>query len=87
MKRKKVLIVVVYSMHPIFGCQSKVFDKEGVDNLQLAMQEAQSRRQQGENFVCYATENTDMVGKVGVDSVENGKLPNGDNYGWKKRRR
>jgi hypothetical protein len=28
-----------------------------------------------------------MIGKLGVDFVKDGKLPNGDDYLWKKRRK
>jgi hypothetical protein len=28
-----------------------------------------------------------VVGKFGADGIENGVLPNGDKYGWYKRRR
>jgi hypothetical protein len=31
-------------------------------------------------------ENSNQVGKMGVDSVENGKLPDGETYTWKMRR-
>lgn len=31
-----------------------------------------------------ALENPDQVGVVGVNSVENGKLPDGTDYDWKK---
>jgi hypothetical protein len=31
-------------------------------------------------------ENPNQVGKMGVDSVEDGKLPSGEEYTWKMRR-
>ncbi len=38
-------------------------------------------------FVTISFDGNQLVGKFGVDSVEQGCLPNGDNYTWKKRRR
>jgi hypothetical protein len=35
-------------------------------------------------FVTIVSESTDQVGGSGVDSVKNGKLPNGDNYTYTK---
>jgi len=67
--------------------QSKMFEDEGADNLGLALTFMQKLRQEGNTHVCYATENTDMVGKSGVSSVEDGKLPDGTDYTWKKRRK
>jgi hypothetical protein len=37
-------------------------------------------------FVTMVSENPDSVGKSGVDEIVNGKLPDGTNYEWKKRR-
>lgn len=37
-------------------------------------------------YVAMVSENPNQVGKMGVDSVEDGKLPNGEDYTWKKRR-
>lgn len=38
------------------------------------------------SHVTMSTELSDMVGKAGVDSVENGKTPDGVEYSWTKRR-
>jgi hypothetical protein len=37
-------------------------------------------------FVTISFDGNQLVGKFGVDSIEQGCLPNGDNYSWKKRR-
>lgn len=37
-------------------------------------------------FITMACEDVNMVGKQGVSAVVNGKLPDGNNYEWKKRR-
>lgn len=37
-------------------------------------------------FVTMCSENPDSVGMLGVDAVIDGKLPDGTDYEWKKRR-
>ena len=37
-------------------------------------------------FVRIVGEGMEIVGNFGADSVEDGVLPNGEAYGWKKRR-
>jgi len=44
------------------------------------------RNEPGVSHVSLSSENPDSVGKPGVDSVQDGLLPNGEGYGWKKRR-
>ena len=45
-------------------------------------------RNEGKKFVTMINgENPNQVGKMGVDSVVDGKLPNGEDYPWMKRRR
>jgi hypothetical protein len=38
-------------------------------------------------FVTITDGKMEMVGRFGVDSVKNGKLPDGTNYSWYKRRK
>jgi hypothetical protein len=45
------------------------------------------RRQTRYKFITMVSENPDCVGKQGVDSVVDGKLPDGNDYEWKKRRK
>ena len=52
----------------------------------VALNKSNIMRQEGHRFVVMAVENTDMVGSFGVQAVVDGKLPNGDDYTWKKRR-
>ena len=40
----------------------------------------------GRTFVTIASAPTNSVGRPGVDSVKDGKTPDGHNYDWKKRR-
>lgn len=88
-----MISVIVYWCSPRAGkmeirvSQFKMFEDEGADNLGLALTFMQKLRQEGNTHVCYATENTDMVGKSGVSSIEDGKLPDGTDYTWKKRRK
>ena len=51
-----------------------------------ALTEANHLRTIGRAYVVMASENPNQVGQMGVDSVENGHLPNGDLYTWKMRR-
>lgn len=62
-----------------------VFGHE-IPDMTIALQTTQILRNEGHRFVSMVSENPDSVGKAGVDSVENGVLPNGDAYSWKKRR-
>lgn len=54
--------------------------------LTEALKWANELRDNGNRFVTIASENPDSVGRPGVDSVEDGQLPNGEEYTWRKRR-
>lgn len=56
------------------------------DQMVDALRSAENLRNRGFTFVSVVSENPDQVGKMGVDSVKNGLLPDGANYGWRKRR-
>jgi hypothetical protein len=56
------------------------------DKLSEALTRCNVLRNEGNFHVSMSVQNSYMVGKHGADSVVDGKLPNGDNYGWKKRR-
>lgn len=45
------------------------------------------RRNTRNSFVTMVSENPDSIGRPGVDTVADGKLPNGSDYTWKKRRK
>jgi hypothetical protein len=62
-----------------------VFGHE-IPDMTVALKTTQALRNEGHRFVSMVSENPDSVGRAGVDSVENGMLPNGDGYSWKKRR-
>lgn len=52
-------------------------------DLNAAMEFAKSLNE----FVQIKSDEYEILGKFGTDSVENGLLPDGSNYEWKKRRR
>ena len=51
-----------------------------------ALTEANRLRNEGRAYVVMASENPNQVGKMGVDSAEDGHLPSGEAYTWKMRR-
>ena len=51
-----------------------------------ALTEANRLRNEGRAYVVMASENPNQVGKMGVDSVEDGHFPGGEAYTWKMRR-
>ena len=51
-----------------------------------ALTEANRLRNEGRAYVVMASENPNQVGKMGVDSVEDGHIPGGEAYTWKMRR-
>jgi hypothetical protein len=57
------------------------------EELNEALKHSKYLRDVGRSFVTMVSENPNCVGKPGVDSVVDGKLPDGSNYEWKKRRK
>lgn len=63
---------------------ARSYDEE---TLAGALATAEGLRKNVRNsFVTMVSENSNSVGRPGVDAVINGVLPNGNNYEWKKRR-
>lgn len=61
------------------------------DQLTLALElceELRRRRRNGEaiSFIGMVSEDANQVGEMGVDSIVDGKTPDGQVYDWKKRR-
>jgi len=56
------------------------------NSLTGALRISEEKRRAGFSFVAIVSENPDSVGKAGVDSVEDGVLPDGEDYTWMKRR-
>lgn len=54
--------------------------------LDEALKWSNELRENGNTYVTIASENSNCIGKQGVDSVENGVLPDGTPYTWIKRR-
>jgi hypothetical protein len=52
--------------------------------LVQALQITKDKRDAGYSFVTMASENTQHVGKPGVDAVVDGKTPDGQDYDWSK---
>ena len=49
-----------------------------------ALQIATDRRDAGNTFVTLVSENPQQVGKPGVDTIADGKTPDGQDYDWSK---
>ena len=54
--------------------------------LTEALRASKELRDMGRQFVTMVSEDPNCVSKAGVDSVENGKTPDGHAYDWKMRR-
>ena len=55
--------------------------------LTLALQCSEVKRREGERHVCISIQLADSVGKPGVTTVEERKLPDGSAYEWSKEHR
>jgi hypothetical protein len=57
-------------------------------DLQLgeALAFANRQRNAGMSHVCISSEHPDNVTKPGVEGVEGGRTPDGEEYSWRKRR-
>ena len=60
--------------------------QEELDELKEALDFSNWMRTCNATYVTIVSENPNCVGKSGVDAVVNGKLPDGSDYEWKKRR-
>lgn len=54
------------------------------DELVVALKFMEAMRKNGHRHVTYSSVHDDHVGKVGVDSVINGRTPDGEVYDWSK---
>ncbi len=57
---------------------------EETTELVQALQITKDKRDAGLRFVTMVSENTQSVGKQGVDTIVDGKTPDGQDYGWSK---
>jgi hypothetical protein len=60
---------------------------QNFEDMSPALNWTQFLREKGRTFVTMVSENPNSVGKPGVDSVVDGKLPDGLDYTWMKRRK
>jgi hypothetical protein len=56
------------------------------ESMTVALSFAETMRKTNCSFVTMVSENPNVVGKLGVDGIVDGKLPDGNDYTWKKRR-
>lgn len=79
--------IVVFWLHDSAShdtvSEFKIFgDLELMDALSFC----QHLRNGGGRHVTLSSENPNSIGKPGVDSIQDGKTPDGHDYTWKKRR-
>jgi hypothetical protein len=63
----------------------KACSKDYLDMIE-ALTETNRLRTLDRRYVTMISENPNQVGKMGVDSIVDGKLPTGEEYTWSKRR-
>ena len=76
---------IYYTLNGV--CQSATETDMGVA-LKVS-EDLRRRRREGENIshVTMVSENPDMVGQQGVDTIADGKTPDGEDYTWSKQHR
>jgi hypothetical protein len=77
----------VYYLDDVGASQVILFEGAPGDVLGPALKQVEQLRREGKRHVCISSENMQSVGKPGVAAVEGGKMPDGSDYGWTKRRR
>jgi len=65
---------------------SVIFDNNELERF-ITLNEAMSYAKTIDAFVTIRSEDFEVVGKFGVDSVRNGKCPDGIKYDWNKESR
>lgn len=68
--------------------QSQQFGSSEMTAALQCCEQLRTRRRNGEpiSFVTFVSEDPNQVGQAGVDTVADGKLPDGADYTWRKRR-
>jgi hypothetical protein len=77
-------MICVYWINP--DIEGAYFRKFSETELAAVLRFCDQLRKDGNKFVTTASEPTEMVGQPGVDTVADGKLPNGEPYEWTKDR-
>ncbi len=72
-------------MFKIYGTDANnQIHAQETDNLVTALRITKEMRDAGYRFVTMASENPQHVGKAGVDTIADGKTPDGQDYDWSK---
>ncbi len=77
--------IVVYYLD-VFTDEPKVEEFDDTKVLRV-LERMKYLRDNGNRFVVSASELADSVGKPGVDSIKDGKTPDGHDYEWSKSQR
>jgi hypothetical protein len=73
-------------MFKVYWSYAKEAYSRDFDSMTDALAECESLRKHGRRFVTMVSEDLGNIGKPGVDSVVNGRTPDGVEYSWTKRR-
>jgi len=67
---------------------SQSFDTIDMSGAMKCSEDLRKARRAGVpvSFITFVSEHPDSVGEAGVDSIKNGKTPDGHDYQWVKRR-
>lgn len=87
MSSLNAISTAVYYLDAQGEAQVILFEGTPGDVLGPALRRAEQLRLAGMRHVCLSSENQQSIGRPGVDAVEDGKTPDGRDYGWTKRRR
>jgi hypothetical protein len=68
-------------------CDGKTATSCNTDDLSEALRITEGLRKNPQcSRIAWCSENVDQVGNPGVDSIKDGKTPDGEEYTWVKRR-
>ena len=73
-------------MYRIYWTDANIAQGIYTSTLAGALRICEEKRRAGYTFVTMVSEDPNSVGRPGVDSVEDGQLPDGTDYTWRKRR-
>ena len=73
-------------MYKVYWTDGNIAQGIYTSSLTGALRICEDKRKAGYTFVTMVSEDPNSVGRPGVDSVEDGQLPNGEAYTWRKRR-
>ena len=76
--------IVIYWLTPEGSPAHEAFESV---QLTVALAATEARRKEGMRHVCISSELGDAIGKPGVNTIVDGKLPDGHLYDWSKAHR